>query len=147
MRKDENFSLALDLKIRNSLWASIIKLQDAFRFTTPDLFLNTLVPSQARSLNLILTVLPRTACARTQSYSKSSWKTQRCVLIFISVYFFWWGLRGEREVGKSFISSPPLSSPVKHTSFSSSKNKNCDPGPWRPYWCTKPIPRELNSCL
>ena len=131
MRKDENFSLALDLKICNSLWASVIKLQDAFCFTMPDLSLNTRsVTSPKPESHSLLTVLPRTACARTQSYSTSSWKTQRCVLFFISVYFFWWGRRGEREVGKFFISSPPLSSPVKQTSFSSSKNKNCDPCPW-----------------
>ena len=131
MRKDENFSLALDLKICNSLWASVIKLQYAFCFTMPDLSLNTRsVTSPKPESHSLLTVLPRTACARTQSYSTSSWKTQRCVLFFISVYFFWWGRRGEREVGKFFISSPPLSSPVKQTSFSSSKNKNCDPCPW-----------------
>ena len=97
----------------------------------PDLFLIAhSVTSPKPESHSLLTALPRTACARTQSYSTSSWKTQRRVLVFISVYFFWWGRRGEREVGKFFISLPPLSSPVKHTSFSSSKNKNCDPCPW-----------------
>ena len=131
MRKDENFSLALDLKICNSLWARVIKLQDTFRFKMPDLFLIARsVTSPKPESHSLLTALPRTAWARTQSYSTSSWKTQRRVLVFISVYFFWWGRRGEREVGKFFISLPPLSSPVKHMSFSSSKNKNCDPCPW-----------------
>ena len=76
---------------------------------------------------------PTQNCMCTNSVifnATSSRKTQRRVLVFISVYFFWWGRRGEREVGKFFISLPPLSSPVKHTSFSSSKNKNCDPCPW-----------------
>ena len=38
---------------------------------------------------------------------------------------------GWRERGWGIFNSwPPLSSPVKHTSFSSSKNKNIDPYPW-----------------
>ena len=89
MRKDENFSLVLDLKICNSLWGRVIKLQDAFRFKMPDLFLIARsVTSPKTESHSLLTVLPRTACARTQSYSTSSWKTQRRVLVFISLYFF-----------------------------------------------------------
>ena len=89
MRRDQNFSLALDLKICNSLWASAIKLQDALRFTMPELLSDThSVTSPKPESHSLLTVLPRTACARTQSYSTSSWKTQRRVLVFISLYFF-----------------------------------------------------------
>ena len=50
--------------------------------------------------------------------------------IFRFYLFFLMGA-GWRERGWGiFISWPPLSSPVKHTSISSSKNKNCDPYPW-----------------
>ena len=55
----------------------------------PDLFLIARsVTNPKPESHSLLTVLPRTACVRTQSYSTSSWKTQRCVLVFISVYFF-----------------------------------------------------------
>ena len=57
-------------------------------------------------------------------------KNTKARVSFYFSLFFLWGRRGEREVGKFFISLPPLSSPVKHRSFSSSKNKNCDPCPW-----------------
>ena len=131
MRKDENFSLALDLKICNSLWASAIKLQDALRFTMPELLSDThSVTSPKPESHSLLTVLPRTACARTQSYSTYSWKTRRCVFFSFLFIFFLMGA-GWRERGWGIFNSwPPLSSPVKHTSFSSSKNKNCDPYPW-----------------
>ena len=115
MRKDENFSLALDLKICNSLWASVIKLQDAFRFTMPDLFLNTRpVTSPKPESHSLLIVLPRTACARTQSYSTSSCKTQRCMLFFISVYFFFHGGGGEsKRLGNFSFHGLPFSHQLK----------------------------------
>ena len=51
-------------------------------------------------------------------------------VFFISIYFFWWRRGRERERGWGIFNLwPPLSSPVKDTSFSS-KNKNCDPCPW-----------------
>ena len=131
MRKDENFSLALDLKICNSLWASAIKLQDALRFTMPELLSDTHsgVRSPKPESHSLLTVLPRTACARTQSYSTYSWKTRRCVFFsFLFIFFDGGGVERERGWG-IFNLWPPLSSPVKDTSFSS-KNKNCDPCPW-----------------
>ena len=50
-------------------------------------------------------------------------------VFFISIYFFDGG-GVERERGWGIFNLwPPLSSPVKDTSFSS-KNKNCDPCPW-----------------
>ena len=117
MRKDENFSLALDLKICNSLWASAIKLQDALRFTMPELFSDTHpVTSPKPESHSLLTVLLL--------------KNTEVRVFFISIYFFLMGA-GWRERGWGIFNSwPPLSSPVKHTSFSSSKNKNCDPCPW-----------------
>ena len=48
-------------------------------------------------ISFLITVLSRTTCARTQSYSTYSWKTRRCVLFFISIYFFDGG--GTRDQG------------------------------------------------
>ena len=133
MRKDENFSLALDQKICNSLWASVIKLQDAFRFTMPDLFLNTRPRHKPKAWISFLINSPTQnyMCTNSVIFNVLLKNTKVRVIFYFCLFFFSWsGGRGEREVGKFLISSPPLSSPVKHTSFSSSKNKNCDPCPW-----------------
>ena len=110
MRKDENFSLALDLKICNSVWASAIKLQDALRFTMPELLSDThSVTSPKPESHSLLTVLPRTACARTQSYSTYSWKTRRCVFFSFNLFFFdGGGVERERGVGEFLIYGLPF---------------------------------------
>ena len=95
MRKDENFSLALDLKIWNSLWASAIKLQDALRFTMPELFSDTHpVTSPKPESHSLLTILLL--------------KNTEVRVFFISIYFFWWGRGGERGAGEFLIHGLPF---------------------------------------
>ena len=96
MRKDENFSLALDLKICNSLWASAIKLQDALRFTMPELLSDTHsgVRSPKPESHSLLTILLL--------------KNTEVRVFFISIYFFWWGRGRERGVGEFLIYGLPF---------------------------------------
>ena len=106
MRKDENFSLALDLKICNSLWASAIKLQDALRFTMPELF------SDTHPVTVLLL------------------KNTEVRVFFISIYFFWWGRGGERGVGEFLIHGLPFPHLLNTRPSLLRKTKNCDPYPW-----------------
>ena len=62
--------------------------------------------------------------------STYSWKTRKCAFLFISISFFDGGGGQGRGLGNFFISWPPLSLPVKHVTFSSSTNRNCNPSPW-----------------
>ena len=95
MRKDENFSLALDLKIWNSLWASAIKLQDALRFTMSELFSDTHpVTSPKLESHSLLTILLL--------------KNTEVRVFFIAIYFFWWGRGGERGAGEFLIHGLPF---------------------------------------
>ena len=95
MRRDQNFSLALDLKICNSLWASAIKLQDALRFTMPELFSDTHpVTSPKPESHSLLTILLL--------------KNTEVRVFFTSIYFFWWGRGGERGLGEFLIHGLPF---------------------------------------
>ena len=117
MRKDENFSLALDLKICNSLWASAIKLQDALRFTMPELFSDTHpVTSPKPESHSLLTILLL--------------KNTEVRVFFISIYFFWWGRGGERGVGEFLIHGLPFPHLLNTRPSLLRKTKNCDPYPW-----------------